>query len=279
MISNEHVYHATSGKKVLLKASGTDATKKFESFHNASVLEKIAVNYLIGEPPFTVGETSGEMIWCHLVDPMWYQNWYSPYYNDSHRAVQNQFFCHEWDEAKKLSRDAFVKAAKVLLHTTFQTSFIPMNYPVVLNPRTDPFHRLIVFDELSRCGSGGVTWALCGGLGIGLPPVVNIGSDYLKKKVVNNCLAGTKNICLCVTEPSGGSGVANLQTEAKGMGTWITNGVYADYFTVACRTGEPNFDGILFLSVERSMPGVTARQLNCSDVWPSGTAYVTFEDV
>lgn len=70
-----------------------------------------------------------------------------------------------------------------------------------------------------------VTWALCGGLGIGLPPVVNFGSDYLKEKVVKDCLAGTKNICLCVTEPSGGSDVAGLQTEAKDMGDhYILNG-------------------------------------------------------
>ena len=27
------------------------------------------------------------------------------------------------------------------------------------------------------------------------------------------------------------------------------------------------------------MPGVSTRQMNCSGVWSSGTAYVTFEDV
>jgi alkylation response protein AidB-like acyl-CoA dehydrogenase len=27
------------------------------------------------------------------------------------------------------------------------------------------------------------------------------------------------------------------------------------------------------------MPGVSTRQMKCSGVWPSGTAYVTFEDV
>ncbi len=36
----------------------------------------------------------------------------------------------------------------------------------------DVFHELIVVDEVSRCGSGGVTWGLMGGLGIGLPPVL-----------------------------------------------------------------------------------------------------------
>lgn len=82
--------------------------------------------------------------------------------------------------------------------------------------------------------------------------------------------------------------MANLVTEAKDMGDhyllngekkWITNGVFADYFTVACRTGGPGFEGISFLLVERSMPGVTTRQMHCSGVWSSGTSYITFEDV
>ena len=84
--------------------------------------------------------------------------------------------------------------------------------------------------------------------------------------MVRDCLAGTKIICLAITEPSGGSDVAGLQTEAKDMGDhyllngekkWITNGVFADYFCVAVRTGKPGFGGISFLLVERDMPGVS----------------------
>lgn len=97
--------------------------------------------------------------------------------------------------------------------------------------------------------------------------MLHFGSQYLKDKVVKDCLAGTKMICLAITEPSGGSDVANLQSEAKDMGDhyllngekkWITNGVFADYFTVACRTGGPGFGGISFLLVERTMPGVVS---------------------
>lgn len=102
-------------------------------------------------------------------------------------------------------------------------------------------------------------------------------------------MAGTKNICLAITEPSGGSDVAGLQTEAKDMGDhylvngekkWITNGTFADFFTVAVRTSpEPGFNSISFLLLERGMPGIKTTQMKCSGVWPSGTAYITFEDV
>jgi alkylation response protein AidB-like acyl-CoA dehydrogenase len=97
-------------------------------------------------------------------------------------------------------------------------------------------------------------------------------------------------ICLAITEPSAGSDVANLRTTAtksadgktfvvNGEKKWITNGVFADYFTVAVRTGGEGMGGISLLLLERSMPGITTRQMKCSGAWCSGTTYITFEDV
>jgi alkylation response protein AidB-like acyl-CoA dehydrogenase len=37
--------------------------------------------------------------------------------------------------------------------------------------------------------------------------------------------------------------------------------------------------GVSLLLIERTMPGVSTRRMNCSGVWSSGTAYITFEDV
>ncbi|KAI9322420.1 acyl-CoA dehydrogenase/oxidase [Dichotomocladium elegans] len=306
------------GKKVILKVSGTDATKQFDSFHSLSVLEKIGSKFLIGEigtaakeeneeeeeefkSPLQVGTTFGEMV--PYGDPMWYQDWYSPFYNDSHRKLRKFMrdfvekevmpFTHEWDEAKRLPPELFIKAAKagILAGSCHHppADLLPYGYPTGIKPEEwDSFHNLIVADELSRCGSGGITWGLIGGLAIGLPPVALFGSKELQRRIVPGVLAGEKFICLAITEPSGGSDVANLVTEAKDMGDhylvngekkWITNGVFADYFTVACRTGGPGFEGVSFLLIERSFPGVSTRQMNCSGVWSSGTAYVTFEDV
>jgi alkylation response protein AidB-like acyl-CoA dehydrogenase len=100
----------------------------------------------------------------------------------------------------------------------------------------DAFTELILLDELSRCGSGGVIWGLQAGLAIGLPPVLLFGSKYLKDKVAGPCLRGEKTICLAITEPYAGSDVANLRCEAKksadgkhyivnGEKKWITNGM------------------------------------------------------
>ncbi|WP_205585745.1 acyl-CoA dehydrogenase family protein, partial [Pseudomonas aeruginosa] len=88
-----------------------------------------------------------------------------------------------------------------------------------------------------------------------------------------------------ITEPGAGSDVSNLQCTAKDSGDgyfivdgnkkWITNGIYADYFTVAVRTGDKNSShkGLSMILIERSMPGVTTTKMDCTGVWPSGTTY------
>jgi hypothetical protein len=43
----------------------------------------------------------------------------------------------------------------------------------------DAFHELIIIDELSRCGAGGILWGIQGGLAIGLPPIINFGSQVI----------------------------------------------------------------------------------------------------
>jgi alkylation response protein AidB-like acyl-CoA dehydrogenase len=92
----------------------------------------------------------------------------------------------------------------------------------------DAFHMQIFADEFARHGSGGTSWALFGGLSIGLPPVLHFGSKDLQSRVVPGCLNGEKFICLAITEPQTGSDVANITTSAKKTEDgkhYIVNGV------------------------------------------------------
>ncbi|CAG8460677.1 12755_t:CDS:2 [Ambispora gerdemannii] len=309
------------GKKILQKVGGQDATKQFDNFHNASVLDKYGPQLYIGdigdaaaqaaatknEDLVTSAEDAqfGDLV--PFGDPYWYQDFYSPYYNDSHRRLRaavrkfvdieimpNTF---EWDEAKKIPAELFIKAGKAGILPGVCGAPWPKEYLTDVKPaggvnpeEFNGFHEFIICDELSRCGSGGILWGLIGGLGIGLPPITKFGSEELKKRILPQCLVGEKFICLAITEPYAGSDVANIRTEAKltedgkhyivnGEKKWITNGVFADYFTVAVRTGGLGMGGISLLLIERTMPGVKTRQMQCSGVWASGTAYITFEDV
>lgn len=121
-------------------------------------------------------------------------------------------------------------------------------------------------------------------------PVLHFGSPELKARVAPDCLQGKKVICLCISEPYAGSDVAALRTTAvkdasgqfyivNGEKKWITNGMFADYFTVAVRTGGPGAKGLSFLLLDKSMPGITCKQMDCSGVWASGTAFITFDNV
>lgn len=154
----------------------------------------------------------------------------------------------------------------------------------------DHFFGVITHDEISRCASGGVVWGLVGGLGIGLPPLVHYGNPYLKERVVGPCLRGEKRISLAVSEATAGSDVGNLKTTAKDMGDyyllngakkWITGGLFADFFTVAARTGEEGsgMGGVELLLVEKDFEGVSVRAMECMGAKGSGTSFVMFEDV
>lgn len=124
---NEH----PGGKKVLLKVAGTDATKQFDNFHSLDILNKYAPQLLIGEIGSVQAENtneppSGDGPFGDLVphgDPYWYQDFSSPYYNETHRrtrAVVRKFveteimpYVFEWDEAKRIPKELFIKAGKI----------------------------------------------------------------------------------------------------------------------------------------------------------------------
>lgn len=68
---------------------------------------------------------------------------------------------------------------------------------------------------------------LLGGKVIGLPPVLNFGSEELKARVVPEVLEGKKFICLAISEAHAGSDVMGLQTTAvktEDGKHWIVNG-------------------------------------------------------
>src|SRR6266852_4697864 len=96
-----------------------------------------------------------------------------------------------------------------------------------LNGQFDYFHELIITQELVRTGARGYGDGLLAGSVIGLPPVLNFGSEELKGKVVPEVLAGKKFISLAISEPFAGSDVGGLRTTAtlsEDKKYWIVNG-------------------------------------------------------
>jgi len=187
-----------------------------------------------------------------------------------------------WDEAGKFPRELHRRAASIGL--------IGLGYPEEyggVKEGVDIFHSIIGSEELARAGSGGLVAGLMTH-GIGLPPILALADEALKERVAPAVLAGEKLIALCVTEPSGGSDVANIRTKAEQEGddyivngekTFITTGMRADYLTVAVRTGGPGAAGLSFLLVEAESPGVSRTLLDKMGWWMSDTATIHFDNV
>ncbi len=138
-----------------------------------------------------------------------------------------------------------------------------------------------------RCGAVGLPSSL-GSSAIAVPPILALGTEEQKQKFVPSVLAGDKIAVLGVTEPSGGSDVANLLTRAvrkgdkyvvNGSKTFITSGSRADYVTTAVRTGGPGHGGISLLIIEKGTPGFTcSKKLEKMGWWSSDTAELSFDD-
>lgn len=213
----------------------------------------------------------------------------SPYYTPDHEAFRDQVrrfvakeiepFADQWDEAEEFPRELYKKAAAIGL--------LGLNFPEAYGGvAADRFYAIIAGQELARAGSGGVAASLMSHT-IGSPPIAKLGSDALKEKVLRPVLAGEKISALAITEPGGGSDVANLKTVAKrdgehyivrGEKTFITSGMRADFYTVAVRTGGPGMGGISLLLIERDTPGFTRTPLKKMGWWASDTATLHFDD-
>ncbi|KAJ6104522.1 hypothetical protein N7523_010842 [Penicillium sp. IBT 18751x] len=256
------------------------------------------------KPPATAEpqEPYGDLI--PFADPSWYQGYSSPYFNETHAALREEVrqwveteidpYVTEWDEGKEVPPHIYKQMGERgylagLLGVKYPEQHTPFRVQSVSPDRWDLFHEMLLTDELSRAGSGGLVWNLIGGYGIGCPPLVKFGKKALVDRILPGILAGDKRICLAITEPDAGSDVANLGCEAKlsedgkhyivnGEKKWITNGIWADYFTTAVRTGPDGMNGLSVLLIERS-EGVSTRRMDCQGVLSSGTTYVTFEDV
>ena len=142
-----------------------------------------------------------------------------------------------WDAAGEFPRALYRRAAELGL--------LGLGYPEAFGGTPAPYAlRLVMWRALCRFGTSGGVLASLLSHNIGLPPVVALGSDAVKREVVPPVLAGEKIGALAITESGGGSDVAAVRTTARREGDeyvvdgekiFITSGMRADWITVAVR--------------------------------------------
>ena len=186
----------------------------------------------------------------------------------------------EWEEAEEFPLELYKAAC--------DAGIVGVGYPEAVGGQGgDLSHIIVASDEMVIAGrSVGVVVGL-GSHGIALPPIIRFGTPDQQARFVKPCLAEGKIAALAVTEPGGGSDVANLATRAvrdgdvyvvSGAKTFITSGTRADFVTCAVRTGGPGHGGISLLVIEKGTPGFTvSKKLRKTGWWASDTAELHFD--
>jgi len=214
-----------------------------------------------------------------------------PYFTEEHgmlRETVKQFsereiapYAEEWDEAGIFPRELFKKAGDLGL------------FGIRTDPRwggngLDWWATAAYLEGLSYANNGGVVMALMVQSDMTLPVLEELGTDEQRELFLKPAVAGDFIAALGVSEPGGGSDVANIKTRAvvdgedfviSGQKLWITNGTRSDFILLAVRTGEEGYKGISFVVFPTSTPGFSVgKKLKKVGNLSSDTAELFFDN-
>jgi len=154
----------------------------------------------------------------------------------------------------------------------------------------DYYSSLVLAEELVHSHSGGLAMAVAVQTDMTLPAILAFGTEQQKQEWAVPGIAGTRILCLGITEPDAGSDVAGIKTRAvadgddyviNGSKTYITNGHRADVIVLVTRTDpDAGYDGFTLFLVPMDLPGVIReRRLAKLGMHASDTAALAFQDV
>ena len=149
------------------------------------------------------------------------------------------------------------------------------------------FEMSLVVEELSRA-CGGISLAFAG-TGLGCFPIALFGSDEQKERTLPYIASGEKLAAFGLTEANAGSDAAGIRTTAakdgdgyvlNGTKQWITNGGYADIYTViACTDRKKGARGFSAFIVEKDTPGFSfGKKEDKMGIRASSTRELVFND-
>jgi len=153
----------------------------------------------------------------------------------------------------------------------------------------DALATMVLAEELGRSTYGGFAITVLVHTDMASPHLHHAGTNAQQERYMPGIVAGRCITAVAMTEADAGSDLAGMRTTARrdggdwvlnGSKMFITNGVHADLYIVAAKTGAPgrNHDMTMFL-VERGTPGLrVARPLKKQGWLSSDTAELAFDD-
>lgn len=189
----------------------------------------------------------------------------------------------EWEKNKDFPDSVFTRLGEL--------GYLGLAYPEAYGGGGgDYLCNVVLAEEMTRCGSGGVAMAVAVQTDMAVPPVYKFGTEEQKQRYLAPAITGEKIFCLGITEPDAGSDVQNISTHAtKVDGGWvvngrkifITNGRRAHAMTLVAKTDrEAGHQGISLFIVDTDTPGYKVeRTLDKVGMHASDTGEISFTDM
>lgn len=187
----------------------------------------------------------------------------------------------EWEEQGFVPRD--------VLRRMGEAGLFGLMYELAYGgAEADALTNLVFAEALSQSTYAGFVITVLVHTDMASPHLHHAGNAAQKEKYLTRAVRGELITAVAITEPGAGSDVAGIRTTAKrdgdhwvlnGTKMFITNGVHADLYFVAAKTGPGKREMSMFI-VEKGTPGFTVgRALKKSGWLSSDTAELVFDNV
>ncbi|MDX2203536.1 MAG: acyl-CoA dehydrogenase family protein [Hyphomicrobiaceae bacterium] len=215
-----------------------------------------------------------------------------PYFTEEHgmlRATIRRFIADRvlphidaWEEAGFVPRE--------VLREMGSLGLLGMRYaPEYGGSGLDTLANAVLAEELGRSTCGGFAVTVLVHTDMASPHLWHAGSKAQHARWMPGICSGEIITAVAMTEADAGSDLASMRTTARkvpggyvlnGSKMFITNGVHANLYFVAAKTGEAGRNRVMtMLAVEKGTPGFkVARALKKTGWLSSDTAELVFED-
>jgi acyl-CoA dehydrogenase len=199
------------------------------------------------------------------------------------RFIETEVTPHhaDWEKAGQVPRSLWKQAGELGL--------LCVNAPEAYGGQgADFLYSAILIEEMARVGATGPTFYLHSD--IVAPYIVDFGTEAQKTKWLPKMAVGEVVVALGMSEPSGGSDVQNIRTQAirdadeyviNGQKVFTTNGHSADLVLLACKTDPTQkAKGVSLILVETDRAGFTrGRKLEKIGCKAQDTSELFFSDL
>lgn len=186
-----------------------------------------------------------------------------------------------WEDAGYVPREVLRKMGKAgLLGLVYESEYG--------GGQADALTNLVFAEALSQSTFGGFIITVLVHTDMASPHLFHAGTAAQKARYMPGVTSGETITAVGITEPGAGSDVAGMRTTARrdgdhwvinGTKMFITNGVHANLYFVAAKTGAGRHDMSMFI-VEKGTPGFSVgRALHKTGWLSSDTAELVFDNV